>query len=397
MVRRSLQPRRRNQRPRRAPLRRPRRRAVRPLETAQRSIQFSGQRALSRSAQTRAELLAGPLRGGPALSRKNSTRPTPPANSKPALALNPQAAEVHAAIASMAVGKLRSGRGRKRRSSGRWKSIPGCCGPISFKPMSHLANFESAQAIEALQAASSSIRRTNRRSAGSRPPMPASMDPPTRKQQAASRLGRLIAEVTARNPHCGEFYAALAAGLDRLQRYPDAVDFYREAIDRMPQLVGPRGELGLVYMRLGEEVAADKVLHEAFAIDPFNVRVSNTLQVLEVLSNYSVIETRAFRRQIRSGSRRNAGPLRREISGRRSLSAAGEKARLSAAGKIAVRDFQPRRNTDGHGWFSAAWSGCRISARSELAPGGWWPCNRRTIRRRNSIGPACCGMSSCMS
>ena len=40
-------------------------------------------------------------------------------------------------------------------------------------------------------------------------------------------------------------------------------------------------------MRLGEEVAADKVLHEAFAIDPFNVRVSNTIKVLEVLSDYS--------------------------------------------------------------------------------------------------------------
>ena len=101
-------------------------------------------------------------------------------------------------------------------------------------------------------------------------------------------------QVSARNPHAGEFFAALADGLDRLSRYPDAARFYREEIEHMPQLVAPRGQLGLVYMRLGNEIEADKMLREAFDTDPFNVRVSNTLKVLDVLAGYATIETDHF-------------------------------------------------------------------------------------------------------
>jgi cellulose synthase operon protein C len=217
-----------------------------------------------------------------------------------------------------------------------------------------LANFESAHAVETLRAAIK-LDPTNEATLGRLAAAYLALDGNVtdKNRQAESRLGRLIAEVTARNPHCGEFYATLAAGLDRLQRYPDAVDFYRAAIDRMPQLVDPRGELGLVYMRLGEEVAADKVLHEAFAIDPFNVRVSNTLKVLEVLSNYSVIETEHFvvkfdRAHDALLARYAAKYLEDDV-----YPGLVKKLGYRPQGKSLFEIFSRSRNTDGHGWFSA--------------------------------------------
>ena len=272
---------------------------------------------------------------------------------KAALALNPQAAEVHAALASLALENydLAEAQTSLKRAL---EINPRLLWAHQLEADVDLANFESAHAIETLQAALK-LDPTNESTLGRLAAAYLALDgsPADKKERTDSRFGRLIAEVTARNPHCGEFHAALAAGLDRLQRYPDAVDFYREAIDRMPQLVGPRGELGLVYMRLGEEVKADKVLHEAFAIDPFNVRVSNTIKVLEVLSNYSVVETEHFvvkfdRANDAMLARYAAKYLEDEV-----YPPLVKKLGYRPEGKSLFEIFSRSRNTDGHGWFSA--------------------------------------------
>jgi tetratricopeptide (TPR) repeat protein len=109
-----------------------------------------------------------------------------------------------------------------------------------------------------------------------------------------SRMGGVVAEATKRNPHCGVFYAALAASLDLMRKYPHAARYYGEARQRMPQLVAVPGQLGLVQMRLGDEAEAKKSLDEAFEVDPFNVRVKNSLDVLDVLAGYGRIETAHF-------------------------------------------------------------------------------------------------------
>jgi Flp pilus assembly protein TadD len=273
-----------------------------------------------------------------------------------ALALNPQAAEVHAALAALAIERydLTEAQTSLRRAL---EINPRLLWAHQLQADVDLANFESAQAVKALQAALR-LDPTNESTLGRLAAAYVALDgkPDARasdKKQSDSRLDRLIAEVTARNPHCGEFYAAMGAGLDRLQRYPDAVDFYRQAIERMPQLVGPRGELGLVYMRLGDEVAANKVLHEAFADDPFNIRVSNTLKVLEVLSNYSVVETEHFvvkfdRAHDETLAKYAARYLEEEV-----YPPLVKKLGYRPRGKSLFEIFSRARNTDGHGWFSA--------------------------------------------
>lgn len=115
-----------------------------------------------------------------------------------------------------------------------------------------------------------------------------------RTDPAGTRMGVAIAEAVGRNPHCGEFFAALAASLDLLGKYPAAARWYEEARRRMPQLVQVPGQLGLVEMRLGDETRARAVLDTAFDLDPFNVRVKNSIAVLELLENYGTLSTPHF-------------------------------------------------------------------------------------------------------
>ena len=167
-----------------------------------------------------------------------------------------------------------------------------------------------------------------------------------------TRFGKLAAEVTARNPHPGVFYEALADALDRLRRWPAAADYYQQAIAHMPQLASPPGQLGMMLMRLGDEERAKEVLDKAFAADPFNVRVNNTLKVLEVLDGYATHETEHFR--IKFDGEKDAvlarymGQWLEEV-----YPATGQAIGLRPAGQVAVRGIQQPRNTDGHGWFSA--------------------------------------------
>jgi Flp pilus assembly protein TadD len=110
------------------------------------------------------------------------------------------------------------------------------------------------------------------------------------ERNASSAFSRLVAEVTARNPHAGEFFVALASWLDDRHRLAEAERLFGEAARRMPQLVGPQWHLALVALRTGDEPKAKKLLEEAFRVDPFNLRVKNSLEVLDVLDGYETLE-----------------------------------------------------------------------------------------------------------
>lgn len=168
-----------------------------------------------------------------------------------------------------------------------------------------------------------------------------------------SRAGRLIAEVTGRNPHCGDFYLALADGLDSLRRCPAAAEYYREADRRLPQLLYARGQLGLLYMRLGREAEATTLLEQSFALDPFNVRVKNMLEVLDVLKGYGTLETEHFvirfdRERDELLARYVSRYLEDEVYPR-----VVEKLGYRPPDKTLLEIFCRARNSSGHSWFSA--------------------------------------------
>src|SRR6185369_12870205 len=89
-------------------------------------------------------------------------------------------------------------------------------------------------------------------------------------------------------------FSLLGSKLELRKKFDLAERCYRQAIVSMPQLSAPRSDLGMLYMRVGRNGEAGKILDKAFEADPYHVRVSNMRKVLKVLDGYESIETEHF-------------------------------------------------------------------------------------------------------
>lgn len=268
---------------------------------------------------------------------------------KAALVLNPNAAEIHAALGQLSLEEfeLSAAQSACQRAL---EINPQSLDALLLKADIHLANFEARQAVAVLGDALK-LHPTSEATLGRMAEAYAAVDGLSR-QAAQSRFDKLVAEVTTRNPHAGMFFEAMADALDRLRRWPAAAQYYQQAVERMPQLARARGQWGMMLMRLGDEPRAKQVLHEAFDADPFNVRVNNSLKVLEVLDGYETLETEHF--LIRFDPQhdkilaRYLGQWLEEV-----YPQLVERMGAAPQGKSLFEVFSHAKNTDGHGWFSA--------------------------------------------
>lgn len=113
-------------------------------------------------------------------------------------------------------------------------------------------------------------------------------------QRKDAEFKAIFKEVESFNPKPGVFYHELAERFDARKLYFDAEQYFKKAIALQPKLPWPQNGLGLLYMRLGREEEARELLERAFEADNFNVRVSNTLKVLDHLDKYSTLKTEHF-------------------------------------------------------------------------------------------------------
>jgi tetratricopeptide (TPR) repeat protein len=205
------------------------------------------------------------------------------------LAINPNAAELHAARAELALARFELA--PAKRSLDRALEInPELLWAHQLRADWLLADLRLTDAIAVLQKALE-LNPRDERTLGRLLAAYIAADPPG---PLSPRSAQLIDEATERNPHCGELFLAAADSFDRMRRFPLAAEHLRIAQQRMPQLISLGGRLGLVLMRLGEEAEAARLLAESFAVDPFNVRVKNMLEVLDVLKGYATLETEHF-------------------------------------------------------------------------------------------------------
>lgn len=271
-----------------------------------------------------------------------------------ALAINPNAAPVHAARAALALQDFDLP--TARRSLEQALAIdPQWLSAHQLRADSLLAELRAEEAIEALETA----RRLNpvdESTLGRLAAAYAAVDGVS-DDMPDSRFARLVREVIHCNPQCGEFFVALADSLDRMRRYPDAARYYREADRRMPQLLYTRGQLGLLLMRLGDEAESRRLLDESFRDDPFNVRIRNQLEVLDVLHDYAVLETEHF---LIKYDAKHDELLARYVA--RYLEDQVHPAAVAAFGfapphKSLFEIFSAANGTSGHGWFSARMTG----------------------------------------
>lgn len=275
---------------------------------------------------------------------------------KAALEINPSAAEVHAALARLALQNYELDAAHQAIKRAR-ELNPHLVEALWCLADAHLANFETTEAIAALNEArklNPVAEQTLGRLAGAY----AVIDGwPTKAP--GSRFQKLLDSVLvakdakATERPGGEFLLALANTFELTRKYPPAAQYYRQAMERMPELIEPRGALGMICMRLGEEVQARKLLSEAFEIDPFNVRVSNSLKVLDVLDHYAVLETPHFVVRFDRGKDEILATYVARYLEDDVYPALTKQFDFRPKGKSLFEIFQRSGNTSGHGWFSA--------------------------------------------
>lgn len=266
-----------------------------------------------------------------------------------ALQLNPQAAEVYAELAHLAIERydVDSAQQATERAL---ELNPELLSAWHAKADLAMANFDAPGTLEILTGA----KQLNPRSEDTLARIAAAyvvLDG-LPEADADSRLNQLVAEVNAQNPHAGRFYYLLATRLEERRQFAAAERYFSEALARMPQIVGPQAGLGMMFMRLGREAEAKQLLDVAFEIDPFNVRVKNTLEVLDVLAGYETLETEHFLIKFDPAKDKLlAGYVGRELE--RVFPDLCQQFGYTPPEKSLFEIFSRARNTAGHGWFSA--------------------------------------------
>jgi tetratricopeptide (TPR) repeat protein len=110
---------------------------------------------------------------------------------------------------------------------------------------------------------------------------------------ASWRRARTEAERLSTSP--STFYVTLADAASRQRRYADAARFSAQALALDPLSVPALGALGTNELRAGEMAKGRAQIERAFAIDPFNLWHKNTLDLLDVLDSFPVVDQGRFR------------------------------------------------------------------------------------------------------
>lgn len=100
---------------------------------------------------------------------------------------------------------------------------------------------------------------------------------------------------TTLQPAPATFYTAIAEAAVRNRRYADAVTLAERAVALDAQSVQAWGVLGTNQLRTGRMTEGQASLDRAFQLDPFNLWHKNTLDLLDKLAGFRVIDEGRFR------------------------------------------------------------------------------------------------------
>ncbi len=282
-----------------------------------------------------------------------------------ALRINPQAAEVHAALARLAIEQREPERAEEHiaralelnprlleawlaRADLLWAdSKPS--GTLELLERKALPLHPLSEATLGRMAACFLLLDENHENG------PAPGDGP-RGEPLPDRFGKLVAQVEGRNAHPGEFYFTLARQLEARNKLPQAERYLLRAMEVMPQLLGPQAYLGQVYMRAGREDEARGALERAFRDDPFHVRVYNFLEVLDVLGEMETRNTEHAVLKFGAERDRLLAPLAAEYVDRLWPELC-ERFGYCPRGTVLVEFFSQARGVDGRNWLAARLAG----------------------------------------
>ena len=109
------------------------------------------------------------------------------------------------------------------------------------------------------------------------------------------KFEKLQQRVLKINPNDGDLFETLGDLANRKRLLEEAVEFYREALQRNTRQESARASLGIALLRLGEEEEGKRILEVAYANDPFNIWTVNTLRLLDSFDRFVRFETPHFR------------------------------------------------------------------------------------------------------
>ncbi len=202
-----------------------------------------------------------------------------------ALSINPRAAEPYVGKGIAALQKLDI-KEAEQFAERALKANPNLVEALMLRADVHLAVGSIDNAVKELEAA----RKVNPRAEANLGRLAAC----ALLQRKPDVFAKLAEEVQRYDAKPGLFYQVVGERLEERRWYDDAENYYKKASELRPMLVTPRNSLGLLYMRIGREEEARKILTKSFADDQFNVRVDNMLKVLRHLDGYKALRTEHF-------------------------------------------------------------------------------------------------------
>ncbi len=107
-------------------------------------------------------------------------------------------------------------------------------------------------------------------------------------------MNDLLRQVEAIDPDNATAYFEVAEQLGAMRQYPRSAKMYQVAIERAPWWTAARNGLGLLYTQSGDEDDARIVLEQARKLDPFNLRTTNYLRLLDDMAGMARKETEHF-------------------------------------------------------------------------------------------------------
>jgi tetratricopeptide (TPR) repeat protein len=105
---------------------------------------------------------------------------------------------------------------------------------------------------------------------------------------------RVLKQVEKIDPDNATAYQEVADQLGAMRQYPRAAKMYKVAIERAPWWTDARNGLGLLYTQSGDEDDAKITLDAAHTLDPYNLRTTNYLRLLDSLSKFAKKESEHF-------------------------------------------------------------------------------------------------------
>ena len=108
------------------------------------------------------------------------------------------------------------------------------------------------------------------------------------------QCAQILKRIDTIDPRNASAYLELAEHLSAMRQYPRAAAMYKIAIERAPWWTAARNGLGLLYTQSGDEDDARVVLEAAHSLDPFNLRTTNYLRLLDDLASFAKKETANF-------------------------------------------------------------------------------------------------------